>query len=269
MSASHRPGDDLTGRVAVVTGAASWIGMATVRTLCEYGAQVVAADLPASLDVMAELAGPAVAVAPADVTSDADLQGLLDLALDRFGSVDLLVNGAATFADERLASDRALWLRSLDTNVVAMARLTSMAAPLMGGRGGAVVNVASISGLRSQPERVVYPVTKAAVLGLTRNSAQALAPQGIRVNAVLPGWTWSRNIERRYGSRERADACAGEFQLLGRLADPQEIAEAIVFLLSPRASFITGAELCVDGGYAAMSPEALGQPFQKVPVLGG
>jgi len=262
--------DDLTGRVALVTGASSFIGLATVHLLREHGACVVAADLPAALPALAEVghASDRVVVTAADVREDADLDHLLATARERFGGVDLLVNGAATFADDRLASDRATWLRSLDTNVVAMARLIDLAAPLMTERGaGAVVNIASISGLRAQPDRVVYPVTKAAVLGLTRNAALALAGQGIRVNAVLPGWTWSRNIERRYGTRQRADACAAEFQALGRLADPAEVAEAILFLLSPRASFITGAELCVDGGYAAMSPEALGQPFQKVPVL--
>lgn len=267
---THHSRDDLTGQVAVVTGASSFIGMATVQLLRDHGAAVIAADLPAALPELAALplAGSTLIATPVDVREDADLADLLAVAHEHFGGFDLLVNGAATFADDRLASSRELWLRSLDTNVVAMARLIDLAAPIMVGRGGgAVVNIASISGLRAQPDRVVYPVTKAAVLGLTRNAALTLASQRIRVNAVLPGWTWSRNIERRYGTRERADSCAAEFQALGRLADPIEIAEAVVFLLSPRASFITGAELCVDGGYAALGPEALGQPFQKVPVL--
>jgi NAD(P)-dependent dehydrogenase (short-subunit alcohol dehydrogenase family) len=132
--------------------------------------------------------------------------------------------------------------------------------------GGSVVIISSISGRRSQPNRLLYPTSKAALLGLSRNAAQTLAADRIRVNAVLPGWTWSRNIERRYGSRERADACAAEFQYMGRLADPEEIADAILFLLSDRASFITGAELNVDGGYLGAGPEANGQVFSKVPV---
>ena len=133
--------------------------------------------------------------------------------------------------------------------------------------GGSVVIVSSISGRRSQPNRVLYPTTKAALLGLSRNAAQALAGDGIRVNAVLPGWTWSRNIERRYGSRERADDFASEFQYLGRMAEPSEIADAICFLLSDRATFITGAELNVDGGYLGAGPEANGQASAKVPVI--
>jgi hypothetical protein len=99
---------------------------------------------------------------------------------------------------------------------------------------------------------------------LVRTAAQQLAPRGIRVNAVSPGWMWSRNIERRYGTRERADALAAEFQALGRLADPEEIAQAVLFLVSDRASFVTGADLVVDGGYSAMGPEALGQAFDRV-----
>jgi NAD(P)-dependent dehydrogenase (short-subunit alcohol dehydrogenase family) len=146
--------------------------------------------------------------------------------------------------------------------------LIEKAVPHMERRGGgAVVIIASISAKRSQPDRLVYPVTKSALLGLTRNSAQLLAGRSIRVNSVSPGWTWSRNIERRYGSRQRADSVAAEFQALGRLANPEEIADAVLYLLSDRASFVTGADLAVDGGYAAMGPEALGQAFEKIPVI--
>ena len=116
-----------------------------------------------------------------------------------------------------------------------------------------------------QPGRMLYNTTKAGLLMLARTGAQALAPRGIRVNTVLPGWTWSRNIEERYGSRERADAFAAEFQMLGRMADPEEIADAILYVLSDRASFMTGADLAVDGGYSALGPEALGQARAKHP----
>ena len=113
----------------------------------------------------------------------------------------------------------------------------------------------------------VYNVSKAGLLMLARTGAQALAPRGIRVNSVSPGWTWSRNIERRYGSRERADEFAAEFQPLGRMADPDEIAAAVMFVASEDAAFMTGADLVVDGGYTALGPEALGQAAAKVPPL--
>ncbi len=142
------------------------------------------------------------------------------------------------------------------------------AVPLMQARGaGAAVLVTSISGKASQPNRIVYPVTKAALLGLSRNMAQALAPLGIRLNSVSPGWTWSRNIEARYGSREYADDFAGEFHAIRRMAEPEEIADAICYLCSDGASFVTGSDFAVDGGYSAMGPEALGQPYEKFPVI--
>jgi len=102
---------------------------------------------------------------------------------------------------------------------------------------------------------------------LVKTAAQQLAPRGIRVNAVSPGWMWSRNIERRYGTRERADALGAEFHPLGRIADPEEVAQAVAFLVSDRASFVTGTDLVVDGGYSAMGPEALGQAFEKVRTI--
>jgi len=95
--------------------------------------------------------------------------------------------------------------------------------------------------------------------------AYALAPDGIRVNLITLGWTWSRNIERRRGTREAADAFAAEHQLLGRMIDPEEVGDAAVFLCSDRSSAITGTDLAVDGGYSSVGPEAMGQAFEKHP----
>ncbi len=203
-----------------------------------------------------------------DVTDDAHLMELVATAVEDFGGLDVVVTGPATFDDDGYASSRELWHRALDINLVSAARLTQIARPHLQ-PGAAIVYIASVSGRVSQPDRMVYNVTKAGLLMLARSGAQQLAADGIRVNTVSPGWTWSRNIERRYGSRARADEFAAEFQPLGRMADPEEIADAVMFAASGEARFMTGADLAVDGGYTALGPEALGQAAQKVPPIVG
>lgn len=252
-------------KVIFITGGASLIGLATARMITADGGRVVMSDLNEALRAEAEaVLGDAGLYLAGDVADDAFLDRALDEAAMAFGGLDGLVNAAITFEDGLLETDRAGWARALDTNVASAAILTQKAAPYLKQRGGgSIVYVASISGFRAQPNRVVYPVTKAAVLMLAKTAAVQLAADKIRVNTVSPGWTWSRNIERRFGTREHADAFAAEFQALGRLAEPEEIASAIAYLLSGEASFITGTDIAVDGGYTALGPEALGQPQKK------
>jgi len=257
----------IAGKVAIVTGGASLIGLALARRLIDAGGRAVLGDRNESVrDEVENVLGDAGTYVVGDVADDAYLDRLVAAALDRFGRLDVVVTAPAIFDDDGYETSWDLWHRALDINMIAAARLTGKAVPRLS-EGAAVVYVASVSGSVSQPDRMVYNVSKAALLMLAKTGAQALAAQGIRVNAVSPGWTWSRNIDARYGSREKADAFAAEFQPLGRMADPEEVADAVMFLISDRASFITGANLTVDGGYGAIGPEALGQARSMHPPV--
>ena len=184
----------MEGRVAVMTGGASLIGLAFARSWIDGGGSIVLGDRDATAREEVEATvGSRGRYLVGDVADDAHLAELVATAVDEFGQLDAVVSGPAVFDDAGYATTREAWHRSLDINLVSAARLTDLALPHLGD-GAAVVYVASISGRVSQPGRMVYNTTKAGLLMLAQTGAQELAPQGIRVNTVSPGWTWSLSL---------------------------------------------------------------------------
>lgn len=256
----------LAGRRALVTGAGRGIGRAVVETLVTEGATVLATELDP--DCCAELdAVPGVRAARLDMSAAEAGDRAVALAQEALGGLDVLVNnvGAAPLRQGFAGVDDDAWRRTLDLNLMSVVRTVRAAIPLLSGSdAAAVVNVASTSGRHPEPMLVDYAASKAAVLSLTGALATELGPAGIRVNAVSPGPTRTPLWDRPGGF---VDAIAERYRLpreeavthhvrdvrkvaLGRPATAQQVADAIVYLVSARASHVTGTVLAVHGGMA-------------------
>lgn len=255
----------LSDKVAIVTGSATSIGAEVVRAFIEAGSKVIIADIAAEAgQSLAEGLGANAEFVKTDVSSDDDLKNCVNHAIEKFGQIDFIVNVACTYLDNGMESSREDFLQALNVNAAGGFMLVQFARPHLKKTKGAVVNFGSISAKVAQPGRCLYPMTKGAIHQLTRNEALLLAEDGIRVNTVSPGWTWCSIMDDvSGGNRSKTDAVAAPFHISGRVGNQREVADAVLFLCSDHASFITGTDLPVDGGYTALGPEqqtdALGQ----------
>lgn len=253
-----------TNQVAIVTGGASGIGAGTVRELAARGANVAIFDInQVTGKVLAnELSetGPLCAFYAVDVSNEASCFEAVDRVAETFGHINILVNDAASFISRGLDVTTADWEHSLGVNVRGYSNMVRACYKYMQrDGGGAIVNLASISGYIAQPNRWTYNACKGAILSLTRCQALDLAGAGIRVNSVSPGWILTPEVEKALGDNPQQKLKEwGDYHILRRLGDPVEVARAIAFLCSSDASFITGVDLPVDGGYLAIGPEKHG-----------
>jgi NAD(P)-dependent dehydrogenase (short-subunit alcohol dehydrogenase family) len=252
---SHQS-NPLDGMVAIVVGAAGGIGSAIVRQYAAAGAKVACVDRSGSdslIEAITRDGGEALAII-CDITQPEATQAAVDAIVNRWGRVDILVNGAS--ADDPTASildlPPSVWNHIFAVNVTGPYLMSRAVLPLMiANGGGTIIHVASQLGHVGSAGRPAYCATKGALLQLTKAMAADHAADGIRVVSLSPGAVETHRMILRHGNMEEARRVSGPKHLVGRLGLPDEIAHAAVFLASPAASFMTGADLLVDGGYAA------------------
>ncbi|QUH04192.1 SDR family oxidoreductase [Saccharopolyspora erythraea] len=242
------PPGELSGRTAIVTGGSGGIGSAIARALSARGATVAVVDADdRARAVAADVAGFAVL---GDLTAADAPQRVVDQVVAETGSLDVLVNAAGiqvrTAAVDIAAQD---WERLLSVNLTAAYRLTQAAVKFLTANRGSIVNIVSLSSDRAVAGIVPYGATKAGLLQLTKGLAVELGPQGIRVNAVAPGYVVTPMTAEKLGDPEFHDRVMSRIPL-GRLADGGDVADVVSFLASDAARYVTGAVLPVDGGYS-------------------
>lgn len=249
----------LEGKVVLVTGAGAGLGRAIALGCAQAGARVVIAELDeaAAKDVAKaiESLGGEARIAIGDVSRASDAQRFVQAAVETFGKLDVLVNNAGIYIQgDTLVTREADWDHIMAVNVKGVFLCSKFAIEAMRDRGGIIINIASEAGVVGIAGQVAYNTSKAAVLSLTRSIAIDHASQGIRVNAVSPGTTFTPLVAAaiaRASDPEAARRRLEECRPLNRLGRPEEIAAAVIFLASDECAYATGSNVIVDGGYTA------------------
>ncbi|MFC5468204.1 SDR family NAD(P)-dependent oxidoreductase [Cohnella suwonensis] len=247
----------LSGKTAIVTGAARGIGYHISKRFAEEGCSVVMADLSVEGEEASRQlseAGANVFYYRADVSKNDSVEGLVSFTLEKFGKVDILVNNAAiNIPGSILELSEELWDRTYEVNVKSMFLMSRAVVPAMlAGGGGAIVNLGSANSYVAEPRLAAYVSSKGAILMLSKAMALDFAQDNIRVNCICPGWvdtTFNDRHAELFGGSAEVLKNIRDIHPIGRTIQPVEIANAALFLASEEASAITGAGLLVDGGY--------------------
>jgi NAD(P)-dependent dehydrogenase (short-subunit alcohol dehydrogenase family) len=249
----------LEGRVAIVTGGGSGIGQASCLRFAREGARLVVADISrrkaqATADLLAAQGGECVTI-QGDVAQIDFARAMVEQAVQAFGRLDILFNNAGTIRPGTAVElDEADWDVVVDTNLKAPYLAAKFAVPVMAREGkGVILNTASVSGLTGDPGSIAYSASKAGLINLTRAMAVDHAEQGIRVNCICPGVVATPPVRWLFAGDEERER-VGALHPLGRMAEPEEVAEVALFLVSDQSSFMSGAAVTVDGGLTAKSP---------------
>ncbi|WP_300725545.1 SDR family oxidoreductase [Pseudomonas sp.] len=247
---------NLNGKVAIVTGSTQGLGVDIARHLLSVGANVVLVgrnrDAGCALE---DTLGPSSAFCACNVELDDDIEHCIEFAIARFGRIDILVNNACIYVDHGIHSTREQWHQTLDVNLVSAAMFTQKVLPHLS-RGAVVINMGSTGGKFGAVGRALYPASKAALIQITKSFAVALAPAGVRVLCVSPAWTWSPAVAQMCADDiDVADKVGAPLHPLGRIGRGQEVAQVISFLCSDDASWMTGVDVPVDGGFSILGPD--------------